>query len=166
MPHSCGHGGHGSKPNVAPSYGTIRFWISPNWSSAGEKFGGNGPGNLARLVELADFSGKTPVLRWSLYVNETGDSIYLSGQTGQGVTDLLHASVQFEANDWRMVTLCYSTTNVVLLIDNRVIASGGGVAAPSEAVAMNLGLVIGSDAVASLGSAAEAQFEEVTTMEH
>ena len=87
------------KPNVAPSYGSVRFWISPNWSSAGEKFGGNGPGNLARLVELVDFSGKKPVLRWSLYVNETGDAIYLTGQTGQGVKDLLQASVQFEAND-------------------------------------------------------------------
>ncbi len=150
--------------NLAPASGSIRFWLAPNWSTASEKASGQGPGHRAQLLELVNLGGKAADVRWSLYVNEAGDTIHFVGQTKPGLKELLNAPVAFTAGDWRMITICYSETNTALLLDNEVIAKGGGVVAPAPWVEKDLVLVVGSDVLASPASLAEAQFEELTTM--
>lgn len=78
------------RPNVAAAFGAVRFWLAPDYTSATAKGEGKGPGHYARLLELVDWSGKVPATRWSLYVNETGDTIYLSGQGKGGAVDCLN----------------------------------------------------------------------------
>ena len=158
--------GNGKEPNVASGHGAIRFWISPNWSTVGEQNEGKGPGQYARLLEMGNWSGKVAETWWSLYVNETGDTIYFSGQGKGGAVDYLKAPVEFRAGDWRMVTVCYSPTNTALWLDDQLLATGAGMAAPPTWVEQNWGLVVGSDVTASSGSSAEAQFEELTTFDY
>ncbi len=150
--------------NLAPASGSIRFWLAPNWSTASENSVGKGPGHLAHLLELVNLGGKASDVRWSLYVNEAGDTIHFVGQTKLGLTELLKAPVAFTTGDWRMITLCYSETNTVLLLDNEVIAKGEGVVSPVPWAEKDLVLVVGSDVLASPESLAHAQFEELTTM--
>lgn len=111
-----------------------------------------------------NLDGKAVDVRWALYVNEDGDKIHFVGQTKLGLTEILQAPVVFTAGDWRMITLCYSETNSVLLLDNEVVAKGKGVVAPAPWEEKSLGLVVGSDVLASPESLAHAQFEELTTM--
>ena len=151
------------RPNVAVGHGAVRFWFSPNWTSANAKGDGQGPGHYARLLELVDLGGKLTVTHWSLYVNETGDTIYLSGQGQGGAIDCLQAPVAFHAGEWWMITLCYSPTNTALWFDTNVVAVGEGVAAPTAA-ASSLGLVVGSDIFAA--DTAEGQFDELTTFDY
>jgi pimeloyl-ACP methyl ester carboxylesterase len=143
------------RTNFVAAAGAVRFWVSPNWTS------GSGPGRFARLVELGDYSGTKPQVRWSLYVNESGDAIYLSGQTQNGAADLIKVGVRFEAGDWRLVTVCYSTTNTEIRIDGETVGIGEGILPPPVWAAANLGLVVGSDVLGLDG--ADAQFEELTT---
>lgn len=150
--------------NVAPARGSIRFWLAPHWSTANEKSGGTGPGHLAHLLELVNLDGKAAEARWTLFLNEPGDTVYFVGQTQLGLTEILKAPVEFTAGDWRMITLCYSETNSAILLDNQIIATGEGVVAPASWEEKDLGLVVGSDVLASSESLAEAQFEELTTM--
>jgi hypothetical protein len=122
--------GTGKAPNVASGYGAIRFWISSSWSTASEKSGGQGPGQYARLLEMGNWSGNVPEAWWSLYVNETGDTIYFSGQGQGGAMDFLKAPVAFQAGEWRMVTACYSPTNTGLWLDDQLLATGEGMMPP------------------------------------
>ena len=152
-----------TRPNVAIGCGAVRFWLAPNWNSASAQGDAKGPGHYARLLELVDWGGKLPVTRWSLYLNETGDTIYLSGQGKAGVVDCLEAPVEFRAGEWRLITVCYSPTNTALWLDTEVVATGEGVAAPT-ATESSLGLVVGSDVFAA--DPAESQFEELTAFDY
>lgn len=151
--------------NVAVPYGAIRFWVAPNWSSANEKAGGKGPGRLARFLEMVNVNDKTAQVQWSLYVNEAGDTIYLSRSSKEGMIDVLKAPATFSAGDWSMVTIAYSATNTVLWLNNEVIAEGSGLPLQPSANLADLALVIGSDVYCSAESMAGAQFEELTTFE-
>lgn len=154
----------GQRPTFALGTGAVRFWISTSWSTAGKESEGTGPGRWARLLEMVSVSGKLPEVKWSLGVNEAGDTICLAGSSGGVMQDLLKAPVQFAAGDWRMVTLCYSPTSTVLQVDNEIVAAGDGLAPLMWWETNALGLVIGSDVAASPESIAGAQFEEVTTL--
>ncbi len=151
--------------NVAVPYGAIRFWVAPNWSTADEKTGGKGPGRFARFLEMVNVNDTTAQVQWSLYVNEAGDTIYLSHPSKEGMIDVLKAPVTFSAGDWSMVTIAYSTTNTVLWLNNEPIAAGNGLPLLSPASPADLALVIGSDVYCSADSMAGAQFEEITTFE-
>lgn len=152
------------RPSFATGTGAVRFWISTSWSTASKETGGSGPGRWARLVELVSLNGKTPEVKWSLHLNETGDTIYLSGAGLAGAKQYLQAPVTFAAGDWRLITLCYSPTNTQLQIDTQVVATGDGLPALAWWETNALGLVIGSDVLASPESLAGAEFEEVTTL--
>ena len=93
--------------NIVPACGAIRFWFAPNWSTANEQGAGKGPGHLAHLLELVNLGGKVSDVNWALFVNESGDTLHLVGQTPRGLTEILQAPVAFTAGDWRMITLCY-----------------------------------------------------------
>ena len=149
--------------NVAPARGMIRFWFAPNWSTASKTSGGAGPGHAARLLELVNVNGAKAQTRWALFLNDAGDTISLAGETKLGAAVVLQAPVEFQADVWQMITLCYSETNTLLLLNNEVIAKGDGLAAPLAWEEKDLGLVLGSDVLASVDSLAEGQFEELTT---
>jgi len=152
------------RPNYKLDGGAVRFWIAPNWSTASEKLGGKGPGHLAHLLELVSLDAKKPEVKWSLCVNDAGDTIYLAGEGKGGVTVYLKAPIQFEAGDWRMITLGYSTTNTALWVDNELVAKGDGLPMSAWWETKNLGLVVGSDIYGSGDSVAEAQFEELAAL--
>ncbi len=149
--------------NFAPAAGVVRCWFAANWSTAGKVSGGQGPGHAARLLELVDLNGKKAKTRWSLFFNAAGDTLFLAGETKLGAAVVLQAPVEFVAGDWRLISLCYSETNVVLQLDTATIAQAGGLAAPAAWEEKDLGLVIGSDVYASADSLAEGQFDEVVT---
>ncbi len=152
-----------TESNFAPAAGTIRFWFAPNWSTASKTSGGQGPGHAARLLELVQLNREKAPTRWALFFNAAGDTLSLAGETKLGAEVLLQTPVEFTAGAWRMITLCYSETNVVLQLDTETIAKGAGLVAPAAWEEQNLGLVIGSDVYASADSLAEGQFEEVVT---
>ena len=69
------------RTNLAAGQGSVRFWFSPSWSSAG--LGGKGPGYYARFAELVVANEKAGTVAWSLYAGADGSTIFLSGQNGQ-----------------------------------------------------------------------------------
>ncbi len=152
--------------NVAPARGAIRFWVAFNWSTASKASGGTGPGHPARLLELVSLNSKTVQTRWSLFLNEAGDTISLAGETKMGAAMVFQAPVAFTAGEWRMISLLYSETNVILQLDTVEIATGAGLLAPASWDEKDLGLVVGSDILAAADSVADGQFEELTTMAH
>lgn len=154
------------RPNYKLDGGAIRFWIAANWSSANEKLGGKGPGHVARFLELVSLDATKPEVKWSLCVNDAGDTIYLAGEGKGGASVFLKAPIQFEAGDWRMITFGYSTTNTALWIDNELVAKGDGLPLSAWWETKNLGLVVGSDVYGCTESVAEAQFDELTTLPH
>ena len=72
------------RPNLRCDSGSIRFWFSPNWSSA--DCGGKGPGSYARLIEVGTASRQADGW-WSLYVDPVKGSV-LTIDTGKVVTHL------------------------------------------------------------------------------
>jgi len=141
--------------NIA-AQGTIRFWFSPSWSSA--DMGGKGPGHYARLIELVTANGTSSAVAWSLYASPDGSTLFLSGQGGQGVADILEAKISFEAGRWYLLALNYSAKATALYVNAEKVAEGTGLAAVNPASA---GLVVGSDGAG--GDLAGGLFEEVTT---
>ncbi|TAK96301.1 MAG: hypothetical protein EPO07_14675, partial [Verrucomicrobia bacterium] len=153
--------GPDGKQNFAGERGAIRFWFSPQWSGSDQ--GGEGPGCFARLLELVDWSGNEPRTRWSLCTSEDGTTLFFLGPTKSGDAVLLKSPVTFNAGQWRLVTLCYSPTNTALFVDGELTSSGEGLLPPEEWQVKGLGLVVGSDLLASPESVAGGQFEELTT---
>lgn len=155
--------GVGGKTEVAPSSGAIRFWYSPNWTSANTELSGTGPGHYAPLVELVNLGSKTYDVRWSLGIEESGNTIYLAQFGAQDVKTCLQAPVQFRAGQWRLLTLCYSTHATALWVDGELIAVGEGVSPPASGEEKSLGLIVGSDLAMQM--TAEGQFDELMTFD-
>jgi hypothetical protein len=151
------------RPNFNPTAGAIRFWLSPNWSTADKATGGTGPGHVAQLLQLVALDTKSVSGHWSLCVNDTGDTLYLVTESQGKLATLLQSPVQFTAGDWRMITLGYSATNTALWLDHELQATGAGLPGLTEAKA-DLALVVGSDFFAGADNVADAQFEELTTL--
>jgi hypothetical protein len=148
---------------LAPDSGAVRFWFSPAWSSVEQ--GGKGPGGYARLLELVDLSGSTPQTRWSLYLGEAGDTLYLSGVGADAkAMDFLKAGVSFIAGDWQLITLNYSPKGTELWLGDQLVAEGEGLPAPAQGQEPWLGLIIGSDF--GVSAPANGQFEELTTFDY
>ena len=145
------------KPNFNLDQGAIRFWFRPNFTSAGPV--GGLSGSHPRLLELTCGPGQPAQVWWALYLDPTGSTVYLTGQTQQGPTDLLQANVQWNAGEWHLLALTYTPTNTALVIDGVVAAVGSPFLSlpvqnrPSAAVA--LGSTITGDAPA------QGQFDEV-----
>lgn len=152
-----------ARPNYKLDSGAIRFWLAPQWSSAATKMDG-GPGHVAHLLQLVALNDQKAQGKWTLCVNETGDTLYLVADTLSGPTVLLKAPVEFAADDWRMITLGYSPTNTALWLDNQLIGEGGGLPNLASWEKSSLGLVVGSDLYVSADNVAHAHFEELTTL--
>jgi hypothetical protein len=148
---------------LAPDSGAVRFWFSPAWSSVEQ--GGKGPGGYARLLELVDLSGSAPQTRWSLYLGEAGDTLYLSGVGADAkAMDFLKAGVSFIAGDWQLITLNYGPKGTELWLGDQLAAEGEGLPAPAQGQEPWLGLIIGSDF--GVSAPANGQFEELTPFDY
>lgn len=73
------------RPNFKLDSGAIRFWLAPQWSSGDGKSGG-GPGHVAHLLQLVSLTEAKAQGKWSLCVNETGDTIFLVADTPNGLS--------------------------------------------------------------------------------
>jgi len=145
------------RPNFNLDQGTIRFWFRPNFTSAGPV--GGLSGSHPRLLELAYGLGQPAQVWWALYLDPTGSTVYLTGQTQQGPADLLQANVQWSAGEWHLLALTCTPTNTALVIDGVVAAVGDpGLPLPVQnrpSAAVALGSTITGDAPA------QGQFDEV-----
>lgn len=131
------------RKNVALDNGTIRFWFSPDWSSANA--GGKGPGGYARLLELVGLNEKKPEVIFSLYLNQEGTAIYFSGQGIGGPTDFLKAPIQWQAGEWHLLSVSYNSKSSSLSMDSEEISTGAGIPEVASWKVSGLGLVIGSE---------------------
>jgi hypothetical protein len=148
---------------LAHSSGAVRFWFSPDWSSV--QAGGKGPGGYARLLELVDLSGSSAQTRWSLYLAEEGDTLYLSGVGADAkAADFLKAGVSFAAGQWQLITLNYSPKGTQLWLGDQLVAEGEGLPSCGPGQEPWLGLIIGSDF--GVTTPANGQFEELATFDY
>ena len=112
--------------NLAPAYGTLRFWFAPNWTSANE--GGAGPGTEARLLELGAWDGSAAQGWWTLSVNAAGTELGFFARGDGEAVPLLRAPIAWCAADWHQVALSWSVTGTLIHVDGESVAKGPGVA--------------------------------------
>ncbi len=147
-----------NKWNFTPE-GSIRLWYSPNWSS--HSASGNGPGHVAKLLEVSLNAGKKVVVAWDLHVSPNGDSLVISGDTDNGSVDYLATKIAWTADKWHLVTLSYTTNQAVLYVDDKPVASGEDFPVLPLAMTGMASLTIGS---AHGGrQTGEGLFDELTT---
>jgi hypothetical protein len=158
-----------SKPGIAPDSGAVRLWFNPNWSSIGKaerkgEAAGKGPGQPARLLELVNLGGQFPDIRWTLHVNAEGNQLRLTGLELGGFKEMLVAPLDVVADEWRLITLCYSPEGTQLWLDGQLLGAGAGIKAGIAGWEDRLGLIVGS---AFNGmEAANGQFEEVVLFDY
>ncbi len=143
------------KTNVACGNGAIRFWFKPHWTSASLAKNG-GPGVNARLVEFTVLKNNSLAVNWSLYTDEEGSTIFLSGQNDFGATKFFQADIAWQSDEWHLLTLNYGVDGTALFIDGKMGAQGSGVPGTSAAAS---GVVIGSTFLGT--DTAGGEFDEV-----
>ena len=143
------------RTNIACESGAIRFWLKPYWSSASQP-GGAGPGHYARLLEFVAVGGRQTVGVWSLLVTPDGTAIHLATEADSNPISLLKAEINWQANEWHLVTLNYGQKGTALFIDGELVAEGAATAeVPPKVGAVVVGSTLrGSDA-------AGGEFDEV-----
>ncbi|HEY1663622.1 MAG TPA: LamG domain-containing protein [Verrucomicrobiae bacterium] len=131
---------------IAVSMGTVAFWFAPNWGSAGNSFGGSGPGEWGRFIEVGSYTTNASYGWWSILTDEGGTNIYFAAQTNNGTTYTLSAPIDLESNEWDFYALTYSPTNVSLYLNGQLFTNdpGGLNIWPGSNVLSN-GFFIGSD---------------------
>ena len=140
--------------------GGIRVWYSPNWNSASTGLGA-GPGSLARILTLVATNGAAQAVYWTLVISPDGNEADVICQQSDGPTGCLRAPVCWQAGEWHLLGLGYTTTNSALFIDDQQVAAGDGMAGvPAEAVSFT-SLVIGSSLSGT--EVAAGQLEELQT---
>jgi hypothetical protein len=91
--------------NLMPRAGSLRFWVTPAWSSA--SLSGSGPGGCARLADLlAVGANAQSLLCWSLQINADGSVIKLVGQSDNGTVLKLNSSTDVQ-NPMELVRHCH-----------------------------------------------------------
>ena len=151
------------RTNLATEYGGLCFWFLPNWSSTNQ--GGAGPGVWARLIDIGAYTTNASYGWWSLYLNPSGDDLFFSAQTNNGVTtNYLFAPVSWDSTTWHLIDLAYSLTNTSLYIDGVLATNGPGISILPGSDVLTNGFYIGSD---SNGIAqVHGQFENLWTYDY
>jgi hypothetical protein len=149
------------RTNLDLQNGSLRFWFRPDWTSGG--LGGGGSGGYGRLVEAGDCTASADALCWSLFFTPDGNELRFGLQAGgRPVADCLQAPIAWQAGEWHLITLTYSSDGSVLFLDGERVGEGKGppawlvAAAGSESV-----FCIGGDA--SGDNLAQGQFDELAT---
>jgi hypothetical protein len=156
-----GRDGRLNAPMNGPA--TIRWWFSPEWTSASA--GGTGPKAAARLLEVGAWSGREAVGWRALSIDPTGDAVSFAAESGGARAAVLEAPIQWKGGQWHQVALSWDPQGkTVLFVDGQVAAQGPGVGLkPLTDFAGIRGLSLGSDVHG--GSLARGQFEEVYTFD-
>lgn len=96
-------------PNITRGTGSISFWYSPTWTT------GAGPGNLAKLIEMA------PNANWYLCVDSTGSHIMMvsKGDADSSHVTNLSRSIDWVAGQWHQIVATYSPSynDVAIYVD-------------------------------------------------
>jgi hypothetical protein len=149
-----------ARTNLNLAIGSLRFWFSPDWTSA--SLGGTGPGVFGRLVEAGAWTQDANYGWWSLAFSDDGDTLYFSGQAAGQEADYLKTPIQFQTGVWHLITLTFGPKLSQLYIDGELVAKGEGVTLwPDAKVQAAHGFGIGND-ISGQASAGGA-FEEFTT---
>ena len=125
------------------STGSLRVWVTPNWTSLS---GTNEPGATARVADFLAVGDSESLLCWSLRVNANGSALSLLGAGEEGLVELLATNISWQAGAAHCLDLNYGTNGTQLFLDGQLAAEGAGTAAvpPSNAV-----LVLGSSLTGS-----------------
>lgn len=147
--------------NLTVQAGTVLFWFAPDWKST--NYGGTGPGQWGRLIEVGSYTTNANYGWWSLYTDPAGMNLYFSAQNNSGSqTTYLSAPVSWDTtNYWHLIALTYSSSNSALYLDGRLLTNGLPVTIwPGTSVLTN-GFYIGSDATGT--AQAHGMFDDVET---
>jgi len=125
--------------NVTCDAGAIRLWFKPYWSSTTTN--GTGPGDNARLLELAAVANGQSLVVWSLQANPNGTALNLIGESDNGPVVLINTPINWQTNQSHLIVLDYSTNETGLFIDGQLVSEGAG----TEAIPPSFGeLALGS----------------------
>ena len=136
--------------NLQLDTGSVAFWYRPHqW--AGTNAGGNGPGELSRLLEIGSVTGSNGW--WSVFTDPGGGNLYFAAQAGGGggTNDcVLSAPATLASNVWHFVVLTYGTNQTALYLDGNLLTNAPGLTSLPDPAATTNGFFVGS---ASDGSA-------------
>jgi hypothetical protein len=146
--------------NLPITYGSVRFWYLPNWSSTNQ--GGTGPGVWGRLIDVGKYTTNASYGWWSLYLDPAGDNLYFSAQTNTGIgTNYLTFPISWDSATWHQISLAYSSSNTALFLDGAAATNGPGISIwPGPGVVTN-GFFVGSDHTGI--AQAHGQFDDLWT---
>ncbi|HEY3763389.1 MAG TPA: LamG domain-containing protein [Verrucomicrobiae bacterium] len=131
---------------IAVSTGTVAFWFAPDWDSVGDDYGGNGPGEWGRFVEIGSYTTNASYGWWSILTDPGGTNLYFMAQTNNGTAYTLSAPIDLETNEWDFYALTYSPTNVSLYVDGQLLTNDpGGLSIWPGTNVLAHGFYIGSD---------------------
>lgn len=151
------------RPNINCRRGTVRFWFRPQWSST--TAGGTGPGEWGRLLELGQWTGDNSIGNWQIHLNPDGTQLYFFSQTNGAAAAHVSPTINWTANNWHQITLCYGPSAVALYIDGQLAQSGSGITMwPNSTVRAGSGLNLGSDQYQ--GQKALGDFDEFETFNY
>jgi len=113
--------------------------------------GGTGPGVPARLLELGAYSGQGNWGWFSLFLDEAGTVLSVGVQSNGFTAVPIQAPISWASNEWHMIALNYTLTNMELFLDGQSAASvtNGLPFWPSDGVLLSNGFFIGSDSSGS-----------------
>lgn len=150
--------------NITVDVGSLNFWFAPNWASTTTNQNGTGPGVWGRLLEVGNFTDDASYGWWSLYVDDGGTNLYFSAQTNSGdaaVVTYLAAPIDWESNQWHMVSLTYSSSNTALYLDGALVTNGLPLSVWPGADVLTNGFWIGSDSAGT--NQAHGLFDDIYT---
>jgi hypothetical protein len=125
-------------PNINLPFGTIRFWISPNWRS-GEK-----QDSVGRLLEVGRWTPDASQGWWALQFNENRELLqFITQGNGQSYFNISHG-IEWRPDRWYHIALTYGLFESKLFINGELVQRGSGVSVyPSKETAIQSGIHLG-----------------------
>ncbi|HEY4415437.1 MAG TPA: LamG-like jellyroll fold domain-containing protein, partial [Verrucomicrobiae bacterium] len=105
--------------------GSIRFWFKPDWAST--TAGGNGPGDLVRLLEVGHATSDASYGWFALTVNSFGTKLDFETEANGVHTDNTTATINFNPQNWYQVVLTYTPSNSAVYVNGVALMNGAGV---------------------------------------
>jgi hypothetical protein len=131
--------------NILCARGTVRFWFSPEWSSASA--GGSGPGLAGRFADVGHWTSDGSYGWWSLAITPNGNSLQFITQGDSATTTNLQANISWMPGQWHQVALIYTSTNTSIFVDGQPLNTNGlGITHYPNATARAGGFGIGATA--------------------
>ena len=125
--------------------GSLTFWYAPaNWSST--SLGGSGPGQVAQLIDVGEWTNDASIGYWGLSVDPAGENLWFASQDGAGNSYSLSTPIAWTTNYFHFITLTYSSTNVSIFLDGQLATNDStGLNLWPNPVVQATGVYFGSD---------------------